>query len=1060
MAQDRERQIQEARRFFSENPVESFRPHITVPPRGNQPTEVYDGVGWIPLDDRARRLIVPGKPLAPGEMKALAARNQLRELDRSNETIAGPPRQVSRESLGSGPMAQLNRGVITGAVLGEPASRKLLTQVAQHLGVPVATTDPQGFHERGLRYAGMAAGAVPGLYSIAKTPAIAALARTRPVVGTLLSMLTKPFEQTARKSIGALGVEMAAGYGAGVGEEVGKDTIVEPLTAMAGAIVPGMTLPLMRILPGATAARIVRRESGRLRDLARRTVTPEESAPQVAPGGRTPAPADPPEWGLVESTGMIQPLKEIPTTGEPVRQGSAVERLGALAESELGGVVRPAVDPTGTFDPSSLAGQKIQRVMQRHVGDPGSPQVEQILRNLDEPLLPGAETPAQRTRQPLLIDLERRQIAGQGRTPSEAWDAEQRRQHRELVEQIEGRGTVEDARLQSSQALEESAAALAEPVEQLSRTDIATKLSDNLVQSKRNAKIAERRIWKEAEQASGDLKFPTRPLIDEWIAILSGVEKAKIRDIPSVVLRLIPDDALTPKTKQLLLEFGEIPAAVTPEWPRTSAFEDIESPFEIQGVVSVLKEVKRLNPGTNQGRIATELADVADKFLESQLSALQKESPAYQALVKARDFTFNLHRFFDRNPTIAKLTQGAEGREALAINPELAFEKLGFSTGPGMVTSTNANTLRQVLDAASFGPSELPGPKLRRAPNQDAIDSVNDFLIQRFIEKTGGGENFTQIQNFIRAHRDLWNANRFPELQELSNSLSSMAKLAERSQAVNELEGSVRKVLQAQNPISVFRSMGKMKPRGSAKLSQDSDRVLWRAALLRGVMRDGKTGELLVRTGSQRGAGSSLLSALDNPRTGPVFQRVFSKDEINNLRRLARGMESRELSIISDPTTGKRIQGGADYVNLAEGDPMTDVLTAGVTRGSRLLGAWVSQMFPFNLIRGGASLTVAGTTASAGQGVAVNVLKNNHELALQEIIKSEQNVRDILTKTGELDKPTMGRLRALGKKLWGFLDYPNLTEIVPDEMRKALVPVAKTQLGEEDPRRPISYRPE
>ena len=1006
MAQNRERQAQEVSLTMSSEP---------------RYEEVFDAVAgrWIPLDDRARRAIVPGEPLADAEVKALAFRNQLREQAQSNSTLVSS--QPSREGEPhTGPWAQLNRGLISGLVLGEPASKELLTQGAQYLNVPVATTDPQGFHERGLRYAGMAGGAVPGLYSIAKMPVVAAAARARPVARTLLSMLTKPFQQPTGKAIGALGAEMSAGYGAGVGEEIGKDTLLEPFTTMLGAIVPGVASSFARMLPSVTAARILRQEQGRIRDLIDQG--PEAISRQVAEKSKV---------------------------------------LSDIAEDELGGVARPAVTTKCAFDPSSLAGQKIQRVMQRQIGDPDSPQVEQIIKSLDEPRLPGAESVAQRTRHPLLIDLERRQIAGKGRTASEAWDAEQRREQRKLVEQVEGRGTVEDARLQSAQALEEAAEAVAEPVEQLSRTDIATRLSDNLVQSKRNAKIREQEIWIEADKASGDLKFPTAPLIKKWTGILSGIEKAKLRDIPPVVLRLIPEHARTKEVQQLLLEFGETPAAVTPDWPRTSAFGADESPREIQGAVSALKELKRLNPGTNLGRIANELARSADKFLERELLALQKDSPAYLALIKARAFTKNLHQSFDQNPKIAKMTQGAEGREELAINPELVFEKLGFSTGPGMVTSTNANTLRQVLDASSFEPpAPVTGVTTGRAPNQDAIDSVNDFLMQRFIEKTSGGENFPQIQQFIRAHRDLWNANRFPELQELSNSLSSLSKLAERAQAVDELEGSVRKVLKAQNPLRIFQSMEKMKPRGSARLSPDSDRALWRTALLRGVMRDGKTGELLIGTGRQRGAGASLLSALDNPRTGPVFRRVFSKYEIKNLRTLARGMESRERSIIYDPTTGQRIQGVSESVNLAEGDPMTDVATAAITRGSRLIGAYGSNIWPLSMIRGGASLTVAGTTASAGQNVAVNVLKNNHEMAIQEIIKNEQNVRDVLTKVGDLDKPTMGRLRALGKKLWNWLGWPDLGEAIPAATRQALVPVAKTQLGEEDPTRPIYYGPE
>jgi hypothetical protein len=1066
MAQDRERQIQEARRFFSENPVESFRPHITVPPRGNQPTEVYDGVRWIPLDDRARRLIVPGKPLAPGEMKALAARNQLRELDRSNETMTGPPPgEVSPDRLNTGAMSQFNRGLVSGLVLGEPASRRLLTEGAQYLNIPVADTEPEGWHERGSRYAGMAAGAVPGLYSIAKTPAIAALARTRPVVGTLLSMLTKPFEQRGRKAAAALALEMGAGYGAGVGEEIGG-----PIGSVIGAAAPGAAAPLVGMFPTATALRIARRESGRLRDLASRAVAPEVSAPQVAPGGRTPAPADPSEWGLVESTGMIQPLKDIPTTGEPGRQGSAVERLADLAESELGGVVRPAVTPGGTFDITSLPGQQIQRVMHQQIGRPDSEQVRHILQNLDEttPLdvarravaPEGVETVAQRTRNPLLIDIERRAIARKGRTPSEEWDARQRQEQRELVQLAEAKvgGTVEDARLQSGQALEEASGALAEPVEQLSRTAIATKLSDNLVQSKRNAKLEESRIWTEAENATGNVKFPTGPLMREWTNTLSRVEKAKTQNIPPVIFRLIPEDALTPEARQLRLAFGETSQDPLPEWPRASALSaKEESAFEIQGAISALREVVRLNPGTNTARISKILADSADNHLEAQLKRLPAN--AYKVLQNARSVTRNLHRSFDQNPKIAKLTQGAEGREELAINPELAFEKLGFSTGPGMVTSTSANTLRQVLDAAAYGrPAALPDVS-GRSINQDAIDSVNDFLMQRFLEKTSGGENFTQIRQWRRAHRDLWNGTRFPELQKLSDSLMSIEKLAQRAEAVEALEGNVKKVLEAQNPENVFTSIGKMRPRGPASLSPESDRTLWRTALLRGVMRDEKTGEILVQTGSQMGAGSSLLSALDNPRTAPVFRRLFSQDEIENLRAIGQGMEVRDRSIIYDPRTGRVMPGASDYVNLDEGDLTTQAVTGGIQRVSRLLGAGISQLPPFNLIRGGASLTVAGTTASTGQKAVQTFMTRNQEAAIQEIIKSKQNVRDVLTKKGELDKPTMGRLRKMFKKLWGFIDYPDIREVVPDAMRQGFIPLAKTQLDKEDPRRPIRYSP-
>ena len=54
---------------------------IAIAPDFSGPTEVYHGGEWIPLDDRARRAIVPGQTLADAEVKALASRNQLREED-------------------------------------------------------------------------------------------------------------------------------------------------------------------------------------------------------------------------------------------------------------------------------------------------------------------------------------------------------------------------------------------------------------------------------------------------------------------------------------------------------------------------------------------------------------------------------------------------------------------------------------------------------------------------------------------------------------------------------------------------------------------------------------------------------------------------------------------------------------------------------------------------------------------------------------------------------------------------------------------------------------------
>ena len=976
---------------------------ISNPSMPSEVSEVYDAVSgeWIPIDDIARRALVQGKPLASKEVRRLAARNTIREHDESSDTMFGLPKQVSPDRLDSGPLAQFNRGLVSGGVLGEPTSREFLTNQLKSIGTPVAETDPEGWHEQGSRYAGTALGAVPGLYSIAKSPIIKAWGKVNPVFGTLLSLLTKQFE---RKGIGAaaaaLASETAAGYGAGVGQEVGG-----PIGSAVGSAVPTGVAPLFRMLPLPTTVRVAKRESRRIRDLIEGASTPEGRSQQS-------------------------------------------QDLAQMAETELGGLARKAVDDTGTFDPTSLPGQQIQRVMQNQIGEPGSPQVMRILKNLDEKPLIGTETVAQRTGDKLLIDIERKNIARKGRTPSEASDVKQRQEQSELVRRVEREGTVEDARLKSAQLLEEASGSLSEPVEQLSRTDIATKLSGNIVKSKRNAKIEEARVWQKAENDSGNLTFPTNPLIERWIRQLYGVEKAKRQDIPSVIFRLIPEGKQN-------LDFGEIapvPGSF-PEWPRASALADSESAFQIQGVVSVLKEVARLSPGSNQARIAKMLSDSADEFLEEQLKSLQADSNAYNSLMNARSFTRNLHESFDRNPKIAKLTQGSAGREELAINPELVFEKLGFSSGPGIVTSANANTLRQVLDASAYGRSGASLDVTGRAINQDAIDSVNDFLMQGFLEKTDSGRNFTQIQKFIRSHRDLWDANRFPELQKLSNSLSSIAKLAERSEAVDKLEGSVSKIFKAGNPISVFNSINKIRPRGPARLSLDSDLSLWRTAILRKVMRDSKTGELLPQSGK------SLLSALDDPRINPLFRRLFTKAEVDNLRVLARGIEVRDLSIIYDPKTGQVIPGASDYVDLDESDLTTEAVTGGITRASRLLGSWVSQLPPFSFIRGGASLTVAGTTASTGQSIAKNVLTRNQEMAIQEIIKSKQNVIDVLTKPGELDAPTMSRLMSMAKKLWEFLEYPDPREIVPNAMRQGLVPFAKTQLDKKDPQGPISYSP-
>ena len=170
-------------------------------------------------------------------------------------------------------------------------------------------------------------------------------------------------------------------------------------------------------------------------------------------------------------------------------------------------------------------------------------------------------------------------------------------------------------------------------------------------------------------------------------------------------------------------------------------------------------------------------------------------------------------------------------------------------------------------------------------------------------------------------------------------------------------------------------------------------------------------------------------------------------------------MEVRDRSIIYDPRTGRVVPGASDYVNLDEGDLTTEAVTGGIQRVSRMLGAGVSQLPPFNLIGGGAKLTVAGTTASTGQKAVQTFMTRTQEAAIQEIIKDKQNVIDVLTKTGELDKPTMSRLRKMFKKLWGFIDYPDIREIVPDAMRQGFIPLAKTQLDKEDPRRPIRYSP-
>ena len=201
-------------------------------------------------------------------------------------------------------------------------------------------------------------------------------------------------------------------------------------------------------------------------------------------------------------------------------------------------------------------------------------------------------------------------------------------------------------------------------------------------------------------------------------------------------------------------------------------------------------------------------------------------------------------------------------------------------------------------------------------------------------------------------------------------------------------------------------------------------------------------------------AGNKLLSALKNKNSRPVFEKVF-KDakELGRLKRVGESMAARDLSMIIDPRTGGPLRHGPD-VDWQAGDTVSEGISGAISRGARLGGAWLASRWPFNLM--GQQLVVAGTTSAASRSVAERFVDSSFEMALSQLVQNEQALTDALTKKGAIDKPTAQRLLAFGKKLYGYLGFPDTQQL--QEGIVGGVPAAlKAQFDEEQPTAPVYY---
>lgn len=954
--------------------------------------------------------------------------------------------QTPKEGMLSQAITGLGEGVTLGI---SPATRVALDSM-RAMGMDPAEGPPKSIMEGAFRTGGQVLGSLPPvLAGTALTGGMgpvgaATLRYGGPAVqkaATVGRMLTRPY---LKHPVIAPLTEVVAGGAAGAGGYIGQGTPFESPFSIAAALAAGMataSLPgqaLTKYLPSGAGSILdmltpagrarTREQAQRVRDMATSTLTTDPVSP-MSPGVRQVAEA---------------PFQEVDQlTGEPDDWGNW---KGYPSQDPDPRRQQKGQSAAGTYEaiPESFSFQRAAHNIASRVSDP-----EAVRESLKEEAISEFTTLAQQTGDLNLLRHAHFLIAMEGPVAFKQYvrDAKEAIQYigAAAARTVRGQATETEALPELPDIVQRLRRELEDRVTDLGggrrRPAIARTAADDIRTAYDDALKENSRLWKAATDESERLgkTVKTAPMVEALGREFREVEITRRGDIP-----------------QFLIDRWE-------KWAGPAKVS-VETPRELHALYSRLLEITRetANFGTNKARLAGEFAGI---IRDTGFGTI----PEYK---NARAYTRALHARTDERSVVHGLfTSAGEPGTPISIrrNPTELFESLGL--GSGTPTNATVNTVRDILDLSAFqGPpastTTPPQHTLSYQPrsNQELIGALEEHFQRNFLEasKDETGRplmNPDGAQEYMATMREMFEPERFPELQRLATDMSQNTELSRRFLHIENMRQQAGDILTSDRPLALMRSKSQLgAPGRPGKTGTLADRELWAQAIFDEATRIAPG---TVGAGSFRpDAGHHLLELLDNPNTRAVFQALHTDEQITNLTRMAtewRNVERVFLGAKDEIPIG--VIAGSELIE----DTVIGRLLKFAKYFSRVEGAALSEIVPGSGGMG-SQFQIAARTASEAERTLTDTLNKQLWEVLRIGYRHKSVLNDLLANASTLDASTLGRIYRWIKSKVGQLAADRIKAmLVPTGMAatKSIAPSPEEQqeLAESIKQRLTSFAP-
>jgi hypothetical protein len=406
--------------------------------------------------------------------------------------------------------------------------------------------------------------------------------------------------------------------------------------------------------------------------------------------------------------------------------------------------------------------------------------------------------------------------------------------------------------------------------------ELATKASQAtdayLKEGLKAARTEESRLWNLIPRQVKMTLSNARTAMNKMLATTPEAQRPHIPDFASRKLRsgtpasegdMVLDGFLNvgdPDNPMMISQLDLDPGAAA-QWA------DSMPAFEIHGLYSELRASARGFRGAGQymdANFADEIADALWKDL-----TVDVKEPGVAALYNnARKYSAELNSVFRRGK-IGKLL-GFTGKQAdIKTSPEALLESAIQAPGSGIVSSQAAVDLDDLRKAASFGAQT----------GQTSDVAINAFLKNRFGNHAviDGKLSAKNARNFIDANSEV--LDRFPRLK---RDFQVAARIQSDADSLMRIRTDFGDVMRSITPRREVEALLKLNP-------SDKARQAMRSGLI-----DFSFGS------SQRKTPERMLQMLNDRHQKGVFEALFSKGEMEDLRLMGKEIES-VLSQVGQP---------------------------------------------------------------------------------------------------------------------------------------------------------------